>query len=233
MRGDPRELAKQNAAREAVKLVRDGSVIGIGSGSTVEYAVKFLSERAKREELEVYAVPSSTQAYFLLLNTGIKIVTLDEYPELDLTIDGADEVSERLDLIKGGGAALTREKIVGAAAKELVIIVDFTKCVKMLGEKKPVPVEVIPFALGFVKRKLREMGGDPVLRMGERKVGPVITDNGNFIIDLYFKEPIRDPKDLEERINMIPGVVENGIFAGMADVVYVGYEQGVRVLKRS
>ncbi|MHA1595590.1 MAG: ribose 5-phosphate isomerase A [Candidatus Baldrarchaeia archaeon] len=232
MGNEIKEIAKKNAAREAVKLIRDGAVIGIGSGSTVEYAVKFLIERVKNEDLEVYAVPSSTQAYFLLVGSGIRIVTLDEYPELDLAIDGADEISDDLDMIKGGGAALTREKIVDAAAKKLIIVVDFTKRVKRLGERAPVPVEVLPFACGFVMKKLTEMGGKAALRLAQRKVGPIITDNGNFIIDVRFGTPIDDPKELETKINMIPGVVENGIFTNMADIVYVGYKDHVDILRK-
>jgi len=230
--GFERETAKLSAAEAAVKLVKDGYVIGIGSGSTVKHFVKLLGKRIRDEELEIYGVPSSFQSYFLALNNGIRVVSLDEFNVLDLAIDGADEVDPKLNLIKGGGGALTREKIVDSAAKSFVVIIDWTKKVSHIGERFPVPVEVLPFAYGYVCRRLREFGGNPVLREAKSKLGPIISDNGNFIIDVKFQR-IDDAKKLEKEINNIPGVIENGIFpSSLVDMVYVGYSDKVEVLKR-
>lgn len=227
-----REAAKVNAAEVAAKLVKDGQVLGIGSGSTVEYFIKLLGKRIRSEELEVYGVPSSFQSYFLALSNGIRVVSLDEFSVLDLTVDGADEVDMSLNLIKGGGGALTREKIVASAAKKFVVIVDWTKKVFLLGERFPVPVEVLPFAYSFVCRRLRELGGEPVLREAKSKLGPIITDNGNFIVDTRFQR-INNANKLEKEINNVPGVIENGIFpSSLVDIVYIGHVNGVEVLKR-
>jgi ribose 5-phosphate isomerase A len=229
---DERESAKVNAAEAAVKLVKDGQVLGIGSGSTVEHFIRLLGERIRKEELEVYGVPSSFQSYFLALDSGIRIVGLDEFDVLDLAVDGADEVDSDLNLIKGGGGAFTREKIVDSAAKEFVVIVDWSKKVNRLGEKFPVPVEVLPFAYGYVCRRLRKLGGEPILRKAKLKLGPVISDNGNFIVDVKFSR-IKDVKNLERDINNIPGVVDNGIFpSSLVDIVFVGYSDRVEILKR-
>jgi len=227
-----REAAKVNAAEAAAKLVRDGQILGIGSGSTVEYFVKLLGKRIKDEELEIYGVPSSFQSYFLALSNGIRVASLDEFNALDLTVDGADEVDSELNLIKGGGGALTREKIIASAAKKFVVIVDWTKKVSYLGERFPVPVEVLPFAYGYVCRRLRELGGDPILREAKSKLGPTISDNGNFIVDVKFQQ-IDNAKKLEKEINNVSGVIENGIFpSSLVDLVYIGYSDKVEVLKR-
>ena len=231
-----REEAKRSAAFRAVdELVRDGMVLGLGSGSTVAYAVERLSERVEEEGLDVLCVPTSYQIAFLAVGAGLRLTSLDEHPEPDLAIDGADQVSRELDLIKGGGAALTREKIVDAAARELAIIVDEAKLADRLGEGGvPVPIEVLPFARGPVLRALKAVGAREarVRESGPGKVGPVITDNGNLIIDAYFG-PIEEPGELDRAIRAIPGVVETGLFVGMADVLYVGSRSGaVRVLRR-
>jgi len=229
---DEREIAKVNAAEAAVKLVKDGQVLGIGSGTTVEHFIKLLGERIKKEGLEVYGVPSSFQSYFLALDSGIRVVGLDEFDVLDLAVDGADEVDSDLNLIKGGGGAFTREKIVDSAAKEFVVIVDWSKKVNRLCERFPVPVEVLPFAYGYVYRRLRKLGGEPILRRAKFKLGPVISDNGNFIVDVKFSK-IKDVGNLERDINNIPGVIENGIFpSSLVDIVFVGYSDRVEILKR-
>ncbi|MHA1239103.1 MAG: ribose-5-phosphate isomerase RpiA [Candidatus Odinarchaeia archaeon] len=225
------EYAKKNAAFKALKEIKDGQVIGIGSGSTVSYLIKFLGEKIKSRELDILAVPSSYQSFYELVNAGVKVTSLDEHPQLDITIDGADEVDGNFNMIKGGGAALTREKIIASVAKKVVIIVDYTKITEKLGSK-PVPVEVIPFAFKPVYLTLQKMGGKPVLRMGKHKMGPVITDNGNLIIDVKFSE-ITDPENFEWKINNIPGVVENGIFYNLVDALYVGYEDKVEILTPS
>jgi ribose 5-phosphate isomerase A len=216
------EKAKKNAALEAVKHVKDDFVIGLGSGSTVAYAIEEIGNRTKREGLRVLGVPTSYQAFMSAVEREIPITTLEEHPVLDLTIDGADQIDEELNLIKGMGGALTREKIVANASKELIIVADENKKVKVLGENNhPVPIEVIPFAAKPVMRKIKEMGGTPVLRESRGKVGPVITDNGNVIIDADFGL-LQNPAELELKLKSIPGIVETGLFIKMADFVYIG-----------
>ncbi len=222
-------IEKLNVAREAVKYVRDGMLIGIGSGSTVEIFLKELGKRIRSEEIEVLGVPSSYQSHLIALEAGVRVVDLFEYPELDLCIDGADQIDEKLNCIKGGGGALTREKIVASASKRLIIIADSSKFVKNLN--MPVPVEVIPFAYGFVKRKVEELKGEIRIRTGSGKVGPVISDNGNFIADCDFGT-IADPEFLESKLREIPGIIENGIFCrSLVDTVLLGFKDGIRVLK--
>lgn len=221
------ETAKKNAAIEAVKHVNDGFVIGLGSGSTAAYAIEEIGSRVKREGLHVLGVPTSYQAFMLAVKNKIPITTLEEHTTLDLTIDGADQIDEELNLIKGMGGALAREKIVASASKKLIIIADETKKVKILGENNhPVPIEVLPFAASLVIHRIEKNGGRPAIREAIRKVGPVITDNGNLIIDAIFG-PIRKPLELETQIKALPGVVETGLFVGMANIVYVGKTSGV------
>lgn len=230
---DWREDAKKRVAWEAVKLVRDGWVVGLGSGSTVAYAVLFLGKRVREENLKIKVVPTSYQIFFLALNEGIPITTLDEHPKLDFTIDGADEADKNLNLIKGGGGALTREKIVAFASERYVVIVDETKLVETLGLKTPVPVEVLPFAVSFVVREAKKYWVDVKVREGKGKVGPVVTDNGNFIVDVYCGG-IKNPKEVDDKLKRIPGVVETGIFVGVADMLYVGKKDGgFEVISRS
>jgi len=224
-----REEAKRAAASRAVlELVEDGMVVGLGSGSTMAYAIRALAERARSEGLEVLCIPTSYQVFFLAVRSGLKITSLEEHPEPDLAIDGADQVDKDLNLIKGGGAALTREKIVDYAAKKLAIVVDESKLVGRLGEGgSPVPLEVLPFSTPLVLRELKHIGASraEVREAGPGKVGPVITDNGNLIVDAYFG-PIEDPGGLDKAIRAIPGVVETGLFVGMTDVLYVGTKSG-------
>ena len=186
---DPIQEAKQKAALEAVKHVKDGFIVGLGSGSTAAFAIEALGERMKTEKLHVMGIPTSYQAFLLAVECGIPITTLDEHPEIDVTIDGADQITPELNLIKGMGAAMAREKIVAAASKLNVIIGDEKKKVKLLGENNQVvPIEVLPFAISLTKRKIVDAGGKPILREGKGKLGPVITDNGNAILDSYFGE---------------------------------------------
>ncbi len=221
--------AKLNCAKEAVKLVEDGMVLGIGSGSTVELFLKELGKRIKAEELEIYGVPSSYQSHLLAVEVGIRVVDLFQYPELDLCIDGADQIDSSLNCVKGGGGALTREKIVASASNKFVVIADESKLVDVLS--MPIPLEILPFAYGFVAKEIEKIGGICNLRTGKGKVGPVISDNGNFIADCDFGE-VRDPKELESKLRGIPGVVENGLFCGMVDRVIVGTDDGVRFLEK-
>ncbi|MGC8939415.1 MAG: ribose 5-phosphate isomerase A [Candidatus Bathyarchaeia archaeon] len=221
------EIAKRNAAIEAVKHVKDGFVIGLGSGSTAAYAIEEVGKRIKHEKLRVLGIPTSYQAFMLAVKSGIPITTLEEHQTLDLTIDGADQVDEKLNLIKGMGGALAREKIVAYSSRKLIIVVDESKKVKVLGENNhPVPIEVLPFAAPIVIRKIKEIGGNPTLREGNKKVGPIITDNGNFIIDAHFGL-IEKPEELEYKLKILPGVVETGLFVKMADSVYVGTSTSV------
>ncbi len=219
---------KRIVGYEAAKLVNDGDVVGLGTGSTTHYFIERLGERIKTEEINILGVPTSFQSFFLGRDLGIPITTLEEH-NVDIAVDGADEVDPDLNLIKGGGAAHTLEKIVDESAALFVVIVDETKIVSELGSF-PVPVEVIPQATRTVREHLIEMGGLPKLRMADRKDGPVVTDNGNFIYDVKFD--IKNPKQLETEINTIPGVIDNGIFSQIVDEVIVGKDTGIEVLKK-
>lgn len=220
---------KKVVGHEAAKLVNDGDVVGLGTGSTTHFFIEELGERIKKEELKILGIPTSYQSFFLAQKSGIPLTTLEEH-NLDLAVDGADEVDPHLNLIKGGGAAHTLEKIVDASADKFVVVVDESKMVEKLGAF-PVPVEVIPQALRVVEEQIKNMGGAPDLRMAQRKDGPVITDNGNLVVDIDFGL-IEEPRQLEIKLNSIPGVVENGIFSGIADEVIVGTKKGVDILER-
>jgi len=225
------EDAKRKAALEAVKHVKNHAIIGLGSGSTAAFAIEAISERIERENLSVKGIPTSTQAFLLAVKHGITVTTLDEYPEIDVAIDGVDQVDADLNLIKGMGAALAREKIVASASRFNVIIGDADKRVKVLGENgQAVPVEVLPFAAKVVQHRIVQMGGKLVLREGKGKLGPVVTDNGNWVVDVVFGL-IEDVAGLEVRLKMIPGVVETGLFVGLADVVYLGSASGVEKIE--
>ena len=224
-------VGKFKAAEAALREVADGQVLGVGTGSTVAIFVGLLGKKAKEEGLDLLCVPTSYQSAYLVVENGLRLTTLDEHPNLDLAVDGADEIDSDLNLIKGGGAALTKEKVVDSSAKRFVVIADSTKLVFRLG-KFPLPVEILPFARSRVLRALAGMGCNPRLRDGgDRKDGPLVTDNGNFIVDAAFGE-IRDPKLLELEIKRVPGVVEVGLFVGMAHCAYLGDESGVRILGR-
>jgi len=215
-----------------VKHVQDDFTVGLGSGSTAAYAIEDIGNRMRKENLHVQGVPTSYQAFMLAVQHGIPATTLEENPVLDLTIDGADQIDPNLNLIKGMGGALAREKIVAAASKHLIIIADENKKVKALGENNhPVPVEVLPFAASLVTRRIKEMHGKPVIREGKGKVGPTVTDNGNLIIDANFG-PIQEPARLELELKSMPGVVETGLFIHMTEIVYVGQKAGIERLTR-
>ena len=229
---DPTGLEKKAAALEAVKHVRDGFIVGLGSGSTAAFAIEALGERVRSEKIRVMGIPTSYQAFLLAVECDIPITTLDEHPLINVTIDGADQITPELALIKGMGAALAREKIVAAASKLNIIIADQKKKVKKLGENnQQVPIEVLPFAISLVKLKILNAGGKSVLREGKGKLGPVITDNGNVILDAYFGE-VADPAELEVKIKMIPGVVETGFFVGLTDIAYVGASGAVEKIEK-
>ena len=216
------EELKRKAAYEAVKHIKDGFVVGLGSGSTAALAIQALGEKIKREHLNVLAVPTSYQAFLLAAKHGIAVTTLEEHGVIDVTIDGADQIDPKRNLIKGMGAALAREKIVASASKQNIIIADESKKVNALGENgHPVPIEVLPFAIALAKRRIEAVGGTAVLREGKGKVGPVITDNGNVVLDAVFGV-IRNAAELEVRLKMIPGVVETGLFICLATTAYIG-----------
>lgn len=218
---------KHKAADEAVKHVKNGFIVGLGSGSTAALAIQAIGEKNKREKLNILAVPTSYQAFLLAAKHGIPVTTLEEHPVIDVTIDGADQIDPKRNLIKGMGAALAREKIVASASKQNIIIADETKRVKVLGENNhPVPVEVLPFAIAVVKRGIEALGGKTVLREGKGKVGPVITDNGNAVLDAVFGE-IPNASTLEAKLKMIPGVVETGLFVNLATTAYIGTSANV------
>jgi ribose 5-phosphate isomerase A len=215
--------AKKAAGEAAADLVKSGMVVGLGTGSTVAWTIKRLGERVREEGLDFFGVSTSFQAENLAIASGIKLTTLNSHPILDLAIDGADQVDANLFVIKGGGAAHTREKVIACSAKRFVIVADESKFVERL--TWPVPVEVLPFAFRLVERRLKELGGAPVLRQGLRKDGPVITDNGNFVVDADFGV-IEDPEGLAARMCGIPGVVEHGIFDNL-DELYLARKEGV------
>jgi len=222
------EIGKKNAAFKAVEEnVKKGMILGIGSGSTVVYAVKKISEINKTEDLNLKCIPTSFQSRQLIVENGLTLVTLDQYPEIDLDIDGADEIDNALNLIKGGGGCLVQEKIVASSSKNLVIIADYRKKSEKLGENwnKGVPIEVIPFGCVPILKKLENLGGKPVLRMAKAKAGPIVSDNGNFIIDVDFGV-IKNPSDMNIKLLNIPGVVDTGLFVGMASKAYIGQEDG-------
>jgi ribose 5-phosphate isomerase A len=227
-----REEAKKRVALEAVKHVQDDFIVGLGSGSTAAYVIQQIGEKIRLEGLRILGVPTSHQAMMLAVHCGVPLTTLNEHPQLDLAIDGADQVDRELNLIKGGGGALTREKIVASAARQFVIVADETKLVERLGTNHTIPVEVLPFAVPTVMVKLRELKGKPVLREGGGKVGPLVTDNGNFVVDVDFG-PVDDVKELHLQLKLIPGVIETGLFVGMADVIYLGKPDGVEKLVRT
>jgi ribose 5-phosphate isomerase A len=196
--------------------------VGLGTGSTTAFALEYIGDRLKKGELtNVVGVPTSFQAEVLAREYGIPLTTLDAIDHIDIAIDGADEVDPQKNLIKGGGAAHTREKIVDALANSFIVVVDSGKLVDKLGSTFLLPVEVIPMARTPVIRALEKLGGQPTLRMGVKKAGPVVTDQGNLVIDVKFSA-IDNPAELEKTINNIPGVLENGLFVGVTDVVLVG-----------
>lgn len=221
--------SKLNAARKAAELVNDGMVIGIGSGSTVELFIREIGKRIQTEGIEVWGVVTSYQSHLLAVENGITVTDLFQFSELDLCVDGVDQIDSNFNCIKGKGGALAREKIVASASDRFVIIADSSKLTEKLSI--PVPIEVIPFAYGYVLRKIAELGGKCELRIGSGKVGPVITDNGNFIADCEFGI-INEPKMLEKELNSIAGVIENGIFpTEIVSQVIIGFEDKARTLK--
>ncbi|HVL48983.1 MAG TPA: ribose-5-phosphate isomerase RpiA [Candidatus Thermoplasmatota archaeon] len=225
------DAAKRRAAWKACEFVESGMVVGLGTGSTAAHAVKRLGERAKNDGLRITGVPTSLATERLAREVGLPLATLDDVDRVDLTIDGADEVDPKLDLIKGLGGALLREKIVASVTARQIIIVDATKIVPKLGTKAPLPVEVLPFGQAAVKRALEARGWKVELRRRDGK--PFVTDNGNLVFDVRFAEGIEDAAALEREVNTIPGVVDNGLFVGRTWKVVVAEADGsTRILSR-
>ncbi|MCM3694624.1 ribose-5-phosphate isomerase RpiA [Neobacillus niacini] len=199
---------------KAAEFVKDGMVVGLGTGSTVYYFMSKLGHLVQ-QGLSIKGVPTSKQTEKLALELGIPLVSLNEIEQIDVAVDGADEIDSELNLIKGGGGALLREKIIANAAKTFIVVADSHKNVDTLGTF-PLPVEVVPFGYEMTMKYIRELGGNPKLR--QKEATPFLTDNGNYIIDTSFQE-IKKPRDLEKNLNLIPGVVDNGLFIDMADTV--------------
>jgi ribose 5-phosphate isomerase A len=219
---------KEAAARASLRFVKDGQVVGLGTGSTAAYFIQLLGEQVKNG-LRIRGIPSSDRSREQAASLGIPLTTLDECPEIDVTVDGADEVDPQLRLIKGGGGALLREKIVASATKYYVIITDASKRVPVLG-RFPLPVEVIKFAQAVVARKIEALGAKVELRRGTDGK-PYLTDENNHILDCRFGQ-ISDPDALARQLSDMPGVVEHGLFIGMASVVLVANGSEVVELRR-
>jgi ribose 5-phosphate isomerase A len=219
---DPVKVMKQQVGKAAADRVQSGSIVGLGTGSTTAFAIQHLGDRLKSGNLkDIKGIPTSFQASVLAKQYGIPLTTLDEIDQIDIAIDGADEVDPQKNLIKGGGAAHTREKVVDSLAKLFIVVVDSSKLVDRLGSTFALPVEVLPMAITPVTKAIEALGGKPELRMGVKKDGPVITDQGNMVLDVTFNA-IDNPAELEKTLNNIPGVLENGLFIGVTDVVLIG-----------
>lgn len=219
---------KKAVGEKAASLVKDGMKVGLGSGSTVYWLVRALGERIKQEGLHIEGIPSSVLTGEWAKEFGVPLTDFATTKELDVTIDGSDEVDSNFQLIKGGGAALFREKIIAQAAKELIIIVDQSKMVEQLGAYA-LPVEILPFAWERTAYEIEKLGCVPVLRLKDGE--PLITDNGNYIVDCPF-EKIEDPADLDKKLQTIVGVVETGLFIDMANAVIIGSPEGVTIKEK-
>lgn len=215
---------KEAAAKSATTLVEDGQIVGLGTGSTATFAIQEIARRVKDEALDILGVPTSIATERLARSLDIPLTTLEEHPKVDIDIDGADQMDAALNLIKGGGGAHTREKVVAKHAAKFVVIVDETKISDTLNI--PVPVEVVPRSWESIALKLAGLGGKPGLRTSKR--GPFITDNDNYIIDYDFGI-ITNPESLEKDINSINGVIDNGIFVGLTSEVHIGTANGIKI----
>lgn len=219
---------KRQASITALDAVQDGMIVGLGSGSTAAYFIRELGVRVQRG-LRVQGIPSSEDSRRLASNVGVPLTTLRDQPVIDVTVDGADEVSDSLDLLKGRGGALVREKIVAHASRYVIIIVDESKLTGLLGQKFPIPVEVIPFAVDVVKAQLERWGGEAEIRHIDAK--PFISDNGNLVLDWAYGR-VDDPAGMEKRLKTLTGVVDSGIFTNVANLVIAATPSGIRKLQR-
>ena len=222
------DLEKEAVARASLRFVRDGNIVGLGTGSTAAYAVRFLGERVQAG-LKIRGIPTSVQTKELAASVGIPLTTLDEFQQIDVTIDGADEFDPQLHLIKGGGGALLREKIIASASRQVVIIADSSKQVAVLG-KFPLPVEVIPFAQLLVAKRIAALGAAVKLRL-DAKGDPFVSDEGHHILDCGFGQ-IPDPPALARKLSDMPGVVEHGLFIDLASIVLMAKGENVTEFRR-
>ena len=234
---DLQNQMKQAVALAAVDQIENGMILGLGSGSTAALMIEALAMKIKSGEIkDVVGVTTSFQGEVLASELGIPLKSLSSVSGIDLAIDGADEVDPKFQLIKGGGACHVQEKLVAALAKKFIVVVDSTKLVKKLNLDFKLPVEVLPSAWKQVQKTLHDLGGKGNLRMAQKKAGPIVTDQGNLILDLSFRHGIDQPDLLESQINNIPGVLENGLFVNLTDQVLVGKvendEVGVESLNR-
>ena len=234
---DLQNQMKQAVALAAVDQIEDGMILGLGSGSTAALMIEALAMKIKSGEVkDVVGVTTSFQGEVLASELGIPLKSLSSVSGIDLAIDGADEVDPKFQLIKGGGACHVQEKLVAALAKKFIVVVDSTKLVKKLNLDFKLPVEVLPSAWKQVQKTLHDLGGKGNLRMAQKKAGPIVTDQGNLILDLSFRHGIDQPDLLESQINNIPGVLENGLFVNLTDQVLVGKvendEVGVESVKK-
>ena len=228
---------KQAVAQAAVDQIENGMILGLGSGSTAALMIEAVAMKIKSGKIkDIVGVTTSFQGEVLASELGIPLKSLSSVSEIDLAIDGADEVDPKFQLIKGGGACHVQEKLVAALAKKFIVVVDSTKLVEKLNLDFKLPVEVLPSAWKQVQKTLEDFGGKGHLRMAQKKAGPIVTDQGNLILDLTFKNGIDQPETLESQINNIPGVLENGLFVNLTDEVLVGKVEnevvGVESLKR-
>lgn len=223
----PHDAEKEVAARASLRFVRDGAVVGLGSGSTATDVLRLLGERI-RAGLKILGIPTSRKTAELAAILGIPLTTFDQIQEIDVTIDGADEFDPQLSLIKGGGGALLHEKVVASASRQVVIVTDSSKQVPVLG-MFPLPVEVIAFAESLVKKRIEALGASVVLRQSNGR--PFVTDEGHHMLDCSFGQ-IPDPPSLALRLNDMPGIVEHGLFIGIATVILVAKGNDVTELKR-
>ncbi len=225
------ERLKRQAAERAVEFVEDGMVLGLGTGSTVRHVIEILAERRKQGALRnVIGIPTSRATEWLARDLGLRLSALEEEPRVDLTIDGADEVDPNLNLIKGMGGALLWEKIVASNSEQFIVVVDEGKLVRRLGERVPVPLEVVPFGWNTQLSWLDHLGAEPLLRLAANG-SPFVTDSGHFIIDCHFKDGIAEPNRIQREVKQRPGVVDSGLFLGLADAIVVGGVDGPRVVR--
>ena len=234
---DLQNQMKKAVAQAAVDQIQNGMILGLGSGSTAALMIEALAIKIKSGEIkDVVGVTTSFQGEVLASELGIPLKSLSSVSEIDLAIDGADEVDPKFQLIKGGGACHVQEKLVAALAKKFIVVVDSTKLVEKLNLDFKLPVEVLPSAWKQVQKTLINLGGEGNLRMAQKKAGPIVTDQGNLILDVTFKNGIDQPEFLESQINNIPGVLENGLFVNLTDEVLVGKVEsdvvGVESLKK-
>ena len=218
---NPKEIAGQRAA----EMVEDGMTVGLGTGSTVHFTLERLADRVAKEGLAMRGVPTSLETERKAQALGIPLVTLLDVEAIDLTIDGADEIDPAFDMIKGGGGALLREKVVAYISRRVAIVVGRNKVVECLGTTFLLPVEVVPFACAMVAREITRLGAEPVLRVTQPSQ-PTLTDNGNQILDCRFPQGIPDPAAMEVQLAGIPGIVESGLFVGLAQVLVIGDDEG-------